>query len=671
MNIYLFKYWGNIFMAKILFVIPREEIKNLVSKTIKEYKDHYISKFNKKEDSEIDIDIVVQVYGEKINPHMYNADIIVARGFTAITLKKLYPDIPVVEIPITTMDVVSSVLTLQKENANNESIALIGFGNISLQANAASQLCHVPITSYDFPQTIDDTIVLMLLDKISSQGFRHIIGGVRIIEIASKKNFASAFMQLEQESIWLAVREAHHIARIRRKERERAAHFETILNHSHDGIISTDINNNIIHINSPALKTLGMDDSICMGTSLKNIIPDSKFLNLLDSKKDYFDELVKTKNGEIILNKVGTSLGNEMIGNVITFQNINSVQNTEFTIRNKLYHKGLIAKYSFSDIIGENSSLKRTIGKAQTFAKVPSNILIVGDTGTGKELFSQSIHNYSNRKNGPFVAVNCAAIPENLMDSEFFGYAGGAFTGASKDGKMGFFELAHEGTIFLDEISEIPLNLQGKLLRVIQESEVMRIGDNKIIPINVRIICATNKDLKALVKEGKFREDLYYRLCVLQLNLPPLSERGQDVLLLANNFMVACTSGLSKDSITLSSDAQKLFLSYSWDGNIRELRNVCEQLVVLNETGIISSQEVSSIIQIPGNKESINYVVSEQSLSTNLSLERKQFEKDLIIKALKESNHNKTKAAVLLGMNRTTLWKKLKEYNIECKTTIL
>lgn len=355
-----------------------------------------------------------------------------------------------------------------------------------------------------------------------------------------------------------------------------------------------------------------------------------------------------------------------MIGKVITFQNIDNVQNTEFKIRNKLYHRGLIAKYSFDDIISESTSLRAVIEKAKTFSKVPSNILIIGDTGTGKELFSQSIHNYSARKNGPFVAVNCAAIPENLMESEFFGYVPGAFTGASKEGKMGYFELAHEGTIFLDEVSEIPFNLQGKLLRTIQESEVMRIGHDKIIPINVRIICATNKDLKVLVKEGKFREDLYYRLCVLQLLLPPLHNREQDVLLLANHFINMYSSNFSKSNIILSPEAQKIFLSYSWDGNIRELRNICEQLVVLNETGVISAQEVSPILSFDNNKK-----IKSVPLSNDFSSDREDFEKNQIIKALETCNYNKTKASSLLGMNRTTLWKKLKEYNIECKTTLL
>ena len=657
-------------MAKILFVIPREETKPLISKTLKEYEDYYISVFNEKEDSEIEdseIEIVVQVYGEHIDPTEYNADIIVARGFTALTIKKLYPDIPIVEIPISAMDVISCVLELQKKNINNEPIALIGFGDISYQSQIASQLCHVSVVPHNFyNNNISDTYISKLLDEVSSKGFRYLIGGVRLLKIANKKNFVSTFIEISRESIWLAIREAYHIAGIRRKERERAAHFETILNHSHEGIISTDINNNIIHINSSARKILNINDSVYMETNLEKIIPDSKFISMLHDKRNYYDELLKIKTGKIILNKVGTSLGNEMIGNVFTFQNINSVQSTEFKIRNKLYHRGLVAKYSFIDIIGESISLKETIDKAKVFAKVPSNILIIGNTGTGKELFSQSIHNYSNRKNGPFVAVNCAAIPENLMESEFFGYAPGAFTGASKDGKMGYFELAHEGTIFLDEVSEIPFNLQGKLLRAIQESEVMRIGHDKIIPINIRIICATNKDLKTLVQEGKFREDLYYRLCVLQIHLPPLSERGQDVLLLTDHFISAYSSNFKKGNIILCSEASKLFLSYSWDGNIRELRNVCEQLVILNQTGVISAQEVSPILSFDNNKK-IKFV----PLSNDLSSDREEFEKNQIIKALETCNYNKTKASSLLGMNRTTLWKKLKEYNIECKTTLL
>ncbi|OAA90730.1 sigma 54-interacting transcriptional regulator [Clostridium ljungdahlii] len=656
-------------MSKILFIVPKKEIKTIVYNFIEEYKDYYGPIFNEKEDSEIEIISSLSI--EKTNLLIYNADIFVARGATAMKLKKLYPNIPVVEIPVTTMDLVSSIITLQKENINNDPIALVGFGNISYQAHAASKLCKTHIVPFHFYyKNTDAEYISMLLDKISSKGFRYIIGGVRILTIAKQKNFISTFLNWECEAIWVAIREAEHIAGIRRKERERAAHFETILNHSYEGIISTDVNNKIIHINSSAGKILNIDTSSCIGTNMEKIISNSKFVTMLNNKQEYSNELFKTKNGSIILNKTSASLENEMIGNVITFQNVDSVHNTEFKIRTKLHHKGLIAKYSFTNIIGKSPILKETIKKAKIFAKAPSNVLIVGATGTGKELFSQSIHNYSSRKNGPFVAVNCAAIPENLIESEFFGYVRGAFTGASKEGKMGFFELAHEGTIFLDEISEIPLNLQGKLLRVIQENEVMRIGDDKVIPINIRIICATNKDLKLLVKQGEFREDLYYRLCVLQLKLPSLRERGQDILLLTNHYIYEYASTTSKNNPILSPEAQKLFLNYSWDGNIRELRNICEQLVVLNETGIISEQEVSTILPITTNNDKKTPSLLEPYSSNDLSAQRKHFEKDLIIKALKESNYNKTKAASLLGMNRSTLWKKLKEYNIEFKTTI-
>ncbi|AGF58169.1 transcriptional regulator with PAS, ATPase and Fis domain [Clostridium saccharoperbutylacetonicum] len=655
-------------MAKILFIVPTQKIKAIIYNYIEEYSNYYTSMFNEKQHSEIEI--IVSPSLEKIDLLIYNADIFVARGATAIQIKKLYPNTPVVEIPVTTMDVVSSVISLQKENTNNSPIALVGFGNISYQSHFASQLCNTPVIPFHFSyHDISTNHISKLLDKIDSDGFKYIIGGIRIINIAQQKNIISTCLHWEREAIWIAIREAQHTSGIRHQERKRAVYFENILNHSHEGIISTDANNKIIHINSSAGKILDINPPLCTGENLETIIPDSKFKSILNNTEDYSDELIKTKNINIILNKVNTSLGNETLGNVITFQNVNNIYNTELKIRKKLYNKGLIAKYNFTNIIGHSAALQDAIKKAKTFAKTPSNILITGASGTGKELFSQSIHNYSTRKSGSFVAVNCAAIPENLMESEFFGYSGGAFTGASKDGKMGYFELAHEGTIFLDEISEIPLNLQGKLLRVIQENEIMRIGDDKVVPINIRIICATNKDLKMLVNQGKFREDLYYRLCVLQLRLPPLRERGEDILKIANHYIDQYAYTIAQKPPLLSSEAGELFLKYSWDGNIRELRNICEQLVVLNETGIISDKEVSAILPIDTSKDIEEPLIFKTPISDDLSANRKNFEKDLIIKTLEECNSNKTKAASILGISRSTLWKKLKYYNIKSNTT--
>jgi PAS domain S-box-containing protein len=666
-------------MAKILFVLYSEIDKNLVYKTIEEHNQYFDKLLSYEDDTNLEIEFLS--YDENLDISRFNTDIIVARGLLALRYKKKYKNISIVNFPVTTDDVISSIRVLQKYNIINDPIALVvGTGDMSYQANRASEIFQIPIIPFDYSKlSLSNVDLSGFLDDLSLKGYKYIIGGLRTVKLASQKGFMSSLLGHGRESLWIALTAAKHAARIQHMERERAAHFKTILNSSREGIISTDVNNNVIYINSSAEKMLELDAGSFIDASLEKIISDPQFMAIMQNKKEYTDELVKLKNNEIVLNKVGISLGNKMTGNVVTLEKISNLQNTKTKIRSKLYHRGLNAKYSFSDIIGESNVLKSTIEKAQTFANVLSNILIIGNSGTGKELFAQSIHNFSSRKNGPFVAVNCAAIPENLIESELFGYAGGAFTGANKEGKQGYFELAHEGTIFLDEVSEIPLNLQVKLLRVIQESEIMRIGANKIIPVDIRIICATNKDLKSLVKEGNFREDLYYRLSVLCLHLPPLHERGQDILLLANHFIQKYSSTFLKHVPVLSPEAESLFLNYPWDGNVRELYNICTQLVVLNATGILSAEEVYAILPssvgthrkdyiepepISANKTSLQYLQAEKNSAL------KQAEKKLIMKALAESNYNKTKAALLLSMSRTTLWKKLKEYNINLESFI-
>lgn len=235
---------------------------------------------------------------------------------------------------------------------------------------------------------------------------------------------------------------------------------------------------------------------------------------------------------------------------MVAFQDVTRIQEMEGKFYRKIHLRGHVAKYTFDDILFQSSEIKRTIETAQRYSEVDSNILIIGETGTGKEIFAQSIHNHSNRKNNPFVAINCAALPENLLESELFGYAEGAFTGAMKGGKQGFFELAHRGTIFLDEIGEISPKMQSRSLRVLQEREIMRIGDDKVIPVDVRILSATNKDLMQMVKSNDFREDLYYRLSVLDLVLPPLRERREDIPLLVNAFIQKGLSDQKQIKIT-------------------------------------------------------------------------------------------------------------------------
>jgi PAS domain S-box-containing protein len=652
-------------MAKILYVVPNEELQKQMKRAIHEHSKYYYLIYPKRE--YIDVEVTARTSADLVDYEECNADVIVARGLLATILKKIHPSIPVVEAPVTMTDIMSAVNELKKKVKEKSPIALIGLGIVFHQVKAVEQLLNVEIVPIDYlHQPKSPNVIKELLDEAISRGFSSFLGGATLVQQAENLGYPAAFVDSGDESKWLALNEAQHIAATRRRERERSARYETILNHSLEGIITTDAEKRIIQINSAAGRILGVDPSAAGGMRIEKLIPEPKFMSLLGKERDCVNEIFKLGKKRIVLNRISATLGRENIGSVITFQDASNVQSAEIKIRSELHHRGLLAKYSFEDIIGESPVLRRTIETARTFAGVSSNVIIIGETGTGKELFAQSMHSSSQRNNAPFVAVNCAAIPENLMESEFFGYAGGAFTGASKEGRMGFFELAHGGTIFLDEVSEIPLKLQSKLLRVIQEGEIMRIGHDKIIPVNVRIICASNRDLKPLVREGLFREDLYYRLAVLQLRLPPLQERGRDILLLARHFIALYSSILTNRSAVLSSSAADRLLNCPWEGNIRELRNICEQLVVLNRSGSIEAEEVDALLAVDGSAHVASSGTKNRVPDTSAEGILQGVERNLIISCLEENGFNKTRTARALGMNRSTLWRKMKEYGINC-----
>jgi propionate catabolism operon transcriptional regulator len=349
---------------------------------------------------------------------------------------------------------------------------------------------------------------------------------------------------------------------------------------------------------------------------------------------------------------------------VFAIQDAVTIQKSEQEIRQQLHQRRLVTNYTFANIVGESPAVQLAISKAKSFGQTDSTILINGETGTGKELFAQSIHNISSRRKKPFVAINCAALPESLLDSELFGYEPGAFTGAQKEGKPGLFELAHTGTIFLDEVGELTPPIQARLLRVLQEKEVMRVGGRKIIPVDVRIIAATNRNLWNEVKAGNFRQDLYYRLSVLELNIPPLRERKEDIpylvksilrqyMSIVDNFLIEKISSLAKD--------------YHWPGNIRELENILERFSVLSK-GKSNKEEILYNVfwdNIKGKKTDVPEADSSLSILSvlpviELSSKMKKIESSEIKRILEKVNGNKTAAARILGISRSTLWRKLK-----------
>ena len=319
----------------------------------------------------------------------------------------------------------------------------------------------------------------------------------------------------------------------------------------------------------------------------------------------------------------------------------------------------LDARQLFPEIIGDSRVMRGLLRRVQMVAPTDSTVLILGESGTGKELVASSIHRNSRRKQNPFVKLNCVAIPPDLLESELFGHEKGSFTGATAR-KPGKFELADGGTIFLDEIGDMPFGLQAKILRVLQEKEFDRVGGTRTVQVDVRIICATNKDLSQMVKEGTFREDLYYRINVFSLQLPTLRERKEDIPLLVDDFLARTTP-----EIAISSSALQMMIGYTWPGNVRELQNTVERAAVLSQ-----GQEIA-VIHLPENIARIfnpQFTETEDDKTQSIDDKLKDIEKGIIIDALKRTNGIQIRAAELMGINQRSLWHRIKKYQIDSAT---
>jgi len=319
-------------------------------------------------------------------------------------------------------------------------------------------------------------------------------------------------------------------------------------------------------------------------------------------------------------------------------------------------HEQIDRKYGLENLIGESSTMRQLFETVQQVAPSRATVLITGETGTGKELIAKAIHNLSPRKNGPFIAVHAAALPSTLLESELFGHEKGAFTGAMER-RTGRFELADGGTLFLDEVSELEPPIQVKLLRVLEERAFERVGGSKTLQVDVRLVAATNKDLKKLVTEGKFRDDLFYRLSVVAVDLPPLRERRDDIPLLVKAFLDEFSRENNKQVRELTPEALNVLLAYDWPGNVRELRNAIEQMVVLARTERLTVRDLPAAIRGSADLTKINVVRAGMTVE--------EAERQLIVQALKETEGNRTKAAQKIGISRRTLHRKLKEFGIE------
>ena len=475
------------------------------------------------------------------------------------------------------------------------------------------------------------------------------------------KPFTAATIGLEEFSILANVscpRLAKAIASSRRKEQEDTSQFRVILETIKDGVIVVDNEERVEIFNRMAAEILGAELQKVIGKHLPSFIKGSGVLNVLRTGKPEIDQICHIGDVDVVINSLPFKVGDEIQGVVLTFKEASTIQKTDRKLREKLYNKGFVAKYTIDHIKGENTIMKQVIYETKKYAETDETILIQGETGTGKEIFAHSIHNLSRRKKKPFVAVNCSALQESLLESELFGYEEGAFTGAKRGGKIGLFELANEGTIFLDEIADVSSNLQVRLLRVLDEKEVMRVGGVKIVHVDARVITSTYKNLWKEVELGRFRMDLYFRLAILKLDIPPLRERQEDIPYIIKGILHKYSDNRKRISDSMIERMKEC----RWVGNVRQLDSLIKRYIILLGDSVYDDDLLLRLLGEIDAKETRNMheELPQDIWPKSLKKQTEEYEKKIINETLKRSNSNKKETAEKLGISEISLWRKLR-----------
>ncbi|TCS71859.1 sigma-54 interaction domain-containing protein [Effusibacillus lacus] len=441
--------------------------------------------------------------------------------------------------------------------------------------------------------------------------------------------------------------------------------LESVFEKAYESIVVCDADGYILMMNQAYRDFLGVQDVV--GRHVTDVIENTRMHIVARTGKPEIADIQRIKGQYMIASRIPIFEDGKLVAVVgtVMFQDVRQLQALAATVdqlkQELAYYKRELrrkmgAVYRFEQIAGSSQRMEEVKNLARKVANSDTTVLIIGESGTGKELFAHAIHAASKREMGPFIRVNCAAIPDSLLESELFGYEEGAFTGAARKGKKGKFELADHGTILLDEIGDMPLNLQAKLLRVLQEKEVERVGGTRPIPINVRVIASTNRNLQELIREGKFREDLYYRLNVLKLEIPPLRERGEDLQELVESLLEQLmeTTGLVVREI--HPDVWEILRKYSWPGNVRELRNVLERALHNMEGNCLKAEHISV------SQTDMYRTNPAAPLTLKESLELA--EKEAIKRALAAAGGNRPEAARILGISKSGLYQKLDKYGL-------
>lgn len=634
-------------MLKVLMIVPYPELEQQVQTLYQKQEDH----------STLDLDIRY-AKAEELSTHsdLGEYDVLIGRGHTVRILKAMDSAYSVIDIPVTGYDVLRAIAEA-RSRFHSRQIALFLSDVRNHDEQVLSTISGITIHTF-IVQDISEMHNTMFY--VRERGYDTVVGGYSAWACAGELGLNAVMIKTGEEAIIQVFHEAQNMVTSIMKERERSKLYQTITQASKEGILYVDETGAVDMINKRALQILTSSLNTVRRSPLEKAYPylEPLYRKTLGWRIPILNEILEIDGKKVTFDFVPVLVKERVVGVVITFQSVSKIQQMETQLRKRLSEKGLVARYTFNDIIRKSDIMEQTISLAKKYAAVSSNILIVGETGTGKELLAQGIHNMSERNKKPFVAINCAALPENLLESELFGYVEGAFTGSKKGGKVGLFEQAHQGTLFLDEISELPYTFQGELLRVLQEKQVRRIGDDRVIDVDVRIIAATNQNLKQLVEDGSFRRDLLYRLDILKVYLPPLCDRGEDVTLIFRHLLRKYSLRFGKDVGDCTPAALELLCSYPFEGNIRELSNITERLCVMAEGSMIGEELMRRALY----PEDVKARSVRQQPKTTVP---HRTEREEILDALTKTGGRKSEAARLLGIDRSTLWRKMKHYSLD------
>ena len=628
-------------------------------------------------------DALVEIEAQRARDRV---DVLVAAGLHGAFLRR-HTDLPVVLVKVGGFDLMHALARARELSAR---IALVSFGAISPEVEQFSRGfgLHIVQRSYRSEAEVADCV-----SELRASGIEVVVAPGMVLDQAEQAGMRGILLY-SHDAVRAAIDDAVEIARASRLASAKRERLNTILEQLRDGVVAVDEAERIEAVNPPMQRLLGRSRAQLLGRVLGDVAPEFTLARTLRDGVEQAEDIVRYGGQTLVISRSPIVERGVRTGAVLTCQDPAAIQRVDRSLRARARPAPTGTRWRLSDLVGQSAPMRRALAQAERFAGSEATVLLVGESGTGKELFAQGMHAASRRRAQPFVALNCAAFPESLLESELFGYEEGAFTGARKAGKAGLFEAAHTGTLFLDEIGDMPVSLQTRLLRVLQEREILRVGATEPTPVDVRVIAATHRDLPARIDAGLFRRDLYYRLNILRLELPSLRERREDLPALSAHLLeralerarapAAARAPLLRELLRLIAGAA----DYAWPGNVRELENLCERVAGAAGHGAADTDAFALAELLPelapeavqatppahsGGVPEAAYAGADglapaatrpgaavPGVADTLARRRAESELELIRRTLAECGGNQARACERLGIARSTLWRKLR-----------